>query len=256
MSLISDLKNDPNILNIYHFGSYVYGTFKPDISDYDFIVICKELPIEYGSLQNKDNITIHYLTENNFKQLLELNDVQALECYYLPEHFILKKTIDFDLIINKENLRRSISTITSNSWVKGKKKLIVQGDYDKYLAIKSIFHSIRILSFGLQIIEEGKINNYGDVNYIMDDLLKLSINKESVELWNLIDTKYRSTFNTLSSRFKKLCPIDKQKGVVYFKKEQKIVIDGIKTFSFKDIKDDTTIMELLDYLNINFQTRS
>ncbi len=72
---------------------------------------------------------------------------------------ILKMTNDLGITfkLDKTKLRVAISTIVSNSWVKGKKKLIVQGDYDLNLAIKSTFHSLRILDFGTQIAMEGKI---------------------------------------------------------------------------------------------------
>ncbi len=254
MGKIHDLYLDSNILNIYPFGSQIYGTNTKN-SDKDYIAVCKELPLE-GSLYDKDNVCVHYLTVNNYQNLLDQNEIQALECHFLPKSKVIKQTMAFDLVINKENLRRSISTISSNSWVKGKKKLIIQGDYDKWLAIKSIFHSLRILNFGIQVAEEQSIYVYSAMNYILDDLIKIGKDKESVELWELIDGKYRETFNKLSSQFKKLCPIDKQKGVVLFKKEQKIVIDGKHTFDFKGLDENSAVLgQFLDFLDINYQNR-
>ena len=100
-----------------------------------------------------------------------------LSVFFSPKEFILKETIKFKLVQNKqfsENLRTSISTITSNSWVKGKKKLIITVDYDLNLALKSVFHSLRILDFGIQISENKKIVNFSNCNWILVELKKLS----------------------------------------------------------------------------------
>lgn len=203
-NLVIDLINNSNNLNVYRFGSIVYGTNSKD-SDEDFIVVTKEKVIS-------NNINVHYYTIIEFQTLLDNHDIQMLECFYLPYNskFILKKEQVFTLnkndIIDKYKLRIAISTITSNSWVKGKKKLVVQGDYGKYLAIKSVFHSIRILDYGIQIAQHNKIVDYTSMNYVMFDLLKLSVEYDYIELWNMIEARYKKLFNNKSSIFKQLCP--------------------------------------------------
>lgn len=244
--MIRDLLIDDNCLNLYCFGSHIYGTNNKD-SDRDHIAIVKVLP-DFGSLYDKENVTIHFYTESNFLLLLESNEIQALEISFLPNEYILKETLKFNLIINKNNLRTSISTIVSNSWVKGKKKLIIQGDYDKKLAIKSIFHSLRISDFGRQVASEGAIVDYSSMNWLLIDLYKISENKEGVELWNLIDHKYRKLYNTKCSEFKKLCPLDKNKIVI---ENDFIIINGHKIVYDKNKLKDT-ISEILENLNIEY----
>lgn len=216
--MISKYYNDDNVLNIYQFGSRVYGSDNKD-SDYDYIIIAKEY------FDSKD-INIHVHTVQNFQRLLNNHDIQALECLFLSPKFILKDTLlhEYDLMweLDKAKLRTSISTISSNSFVKAKKKLIVQGDYDVNLAIKSLFHSLRILDFGIQIATHNRIIDYSSKNYILEDLRKLAEEYQSVELWEIINTKYREEYNKLKSEFKRLCP-----------KENSELFDLIKKY-FKD----------------------
>jgi hypothetical protein len=244
---MGELLKDDNILNIYHFGSVVYNTIN-EKSDSDFIVVCKKLP-NGGELYNIDYYTFHFHTLKNFELLLELNEIQSLECIFLPNKFKIKETIKFPFVLDKEKLRRSVSTITSNSYVKGKKKLIIQGDYDKYLAIKSIFHSIRIIDFGIQIATENRIINYETCNWIMFDLLKISENKESVELWDIINRKYHEIFRNKSSDFKKLCPISNDKNITIKESEQSLIING-KLFKIKNSEDFETVFKIIQELDL------
>jgi hypothetical protein len=188
-----------NPLNLYRFGSHVYGT-NHEGSDEDFIQVTLEKEIT-------DNINIHSFTVTEFQSMLNNHDIEILECYFLPEEFKLKETYkEFTLSLDLGKLRVSISTITSNSWVKGKKKLTVMGDYDKYTAIKSIFHSIRILGLGIQIATHQRIIDYTEYKWLFQDLMKLASQYDYIELWEKIDAKYRSLFKELSSQFKQLCP--------------------------------------------------
>ena len=248
--MINSLLIDNNIYNLYQFGSMVYNTNHAK-SDKDYIAVCENIPV-FGSLYQEGDTTIHFHTKQNFQNLLDLNEIQAIECMFLSERFMLKKTNDFKFILNKENLRRSISTISSNSFQKCKKKLIIQGDYDKYNAIKSIFHSIRILDLGIQIASENRIYDYSKMNWLFNDLMKISSTMEGVELWNYVDNKYRELFNKLSSQFKKLCPIDKHKGLLVNISDKKIIIDNNTIISFDDdIMDNIT--KLLDIIGHNYQ---
>jgi hypothetical protein len=226
---------DDNILNVYRFGSVVYKTNQIN-SDKDYIIVTKEKVIS-------DDINIHYFTVNEFQLLLDNHDIQMLECFFLNEDNILKNEHRFSFVLNKEKLRVSISTVASNSWVKGKKKLIVMADYDKYLAIKSIFHSLRILDFGIQIGANGKINNYSSTNFIFFDLLDLSNKFDNIELWNVIETKYKKLFNEKSTIFKSICP----KPI----NESKIRLDLINLFKKYNIENIGLVDKVIKYFEDN-----
>ncbi len=142
-----------------------------------------------------------------------------LECYFLSKELVILEKHKFTFNLNKEKLRISISTITSNSWVKGKKKLTVMGDYDLNIAIKSVFHSLRILDLGIQLCNDGKITNYGAMNYVLFDLIKLSEQYKYIDLWDKINEKYKKVFNALSTSFKAQCP----KNIIESNKKLQIV---------------------------------
>jgi len=199
---ISQYVSDPNVLNIYLFGSRVYGTATPE-SDYDYIIVAQ-------NFFDSCNVNIHVYTVEQFRLLLERHDIQALECIFAPAMFKIKEHYPYFKIdeIDKAKLRVAISTIASNSWVKAKKKLTVSGDYSVELGIKSAFHSLRILDFGIQIASSGRIQNYGSMNWVMKDLKNLVNNYQHEELWNKIDKKFRTEYNSKSSEFKKLAPKD------------------------------------------------
>lgn len=208
---------DDNVCAIYPLGSRVYGTYTED-SDYDYILVCWEY-------FESNDINVHVYTVNQYKQALANHEIQALECYFMSEDLIVKlEDIRHQegFVLDKSKLRTSISTISSNSWVKGKKKLIVAGDYDPYLAIKSIFHSLRILDFGIQIANAGYIEDFSTMNWVLDDLKKMSTQYQRDELWNAIDTKYRSLYNNTSTQFKLLCP--KAPNENDMKKELRIIL--------------------------------
>lgn len=186
------------IIDKYLYGSRLYGTHREN-SDWDYIAIVLEYP-ETGSLYEKDNKTYHlYSVEDHAKAMLT-HDVAIIESIYLnnkvPDFFRLDKT----------KLRDSFSTVSNHSWVKGKKKLTVHFDYDKLMGIKSIFHSIRITDYGIQLADQGRIYKKDRYNYIMEDLYKLAELHEREELWNVIESKYKKLWKDLRHEFKMLAP--------------------------------------------------
>lgn len=89
-----------------------------------------------------------------------------------------------------------------------KKKLIISGDYDKKAALKSIFHSIRILKFGSQIARTSIIHDYHESNWLWVELCKLGEQYDADILWEKINARYKEVFNKTSSEFKALAPKD------------------------------------------------
>lgn len=204
-------EKEVEFINKYSFGSRVYGTNREN-SDYDYVYI---LPWEiYEEPKNTDHK--HY-TIRNFQLLIDEMDICALECYFLPENSGQIENHKFTFNLDKQKLRTQISKAANNSWVKGKKRLTITADYDKMIAIKSIFHSIRILDFGIQIATEGRIYNYSNMNYLWNDIYAISepysqeplVSQEKIEgkfLWDILNDRYKKLFNEKASAFKKACP--------------------------------------------------
>lgn len=191
--IISEIEKLINfkILHLYSYGSRVYGCNKPD-SDFDFIIITNQNEDKIDSIISNDgkiNATLYSL--EGFKKAIDNHEISVLEAIFLEKNFIW----DFDLDINK--LRHSISQKSSNSFVKAKKKLI---DNEIIIAKKSLFHSLRMILFGIQIVKFGKINDYSEANYLFEEI----INSESE--WILWKEKYGEMRNKLMSEFRILAP--------------------------------------------------
>lgn len=195
-----------DISHAFRFGSRVYGSAQPD-SDHDFIIVASHIP-EKGRIILEHPINIHIYTPNEFQRAINSHDIAVLECLFLSKEHILKAGPAWTFDLHKGHLRKSISMVCSNSYVKGKKKLIIIGDYDKWLAIKSVYHSMRIQDLGIQLAAEGRISDYSKYNWLLEELIKLAGRYDRDELWELIDSRYRSLYNKLRSEFKSLCPKD------------------------------------------------
>lgn len=189
--------------NKYKYGSHVYGTNNKN-SDEDEILVIDNL--SKIPLLKDPNIQVY--DADKFQTLINEHNIMALECIFLPSYCILKRDLEFDFALDKAKLRTSISTITSNSWVKGRKKLTVEADYDKNSGMKSYFHSIRILDFGIQIALHKTIMDYSSMNFVLDEIRKLGETLDGAELSEAIETKFKKLFNSKSSEFKILCPKD------------------------------------------------
>jgi hypothetical protein len=179
------------VKNIYVFGSRVYGTSTYG-SDWDFIVIAN------NSVSNQEvrsgDCNIHIITPSHFEKMLKDHHPGALECYFAPDEFKLLETIKFDFKLSIPSLRHSFSHVSSNSWVKCKKKL-AQDDY--YVGVKSLFHSMRIPMFGIQIAKFGKIVDFGCANKINDEIFS-----RNDWTWDELDSKFRNLKNNILSDFR------------------------------------------------------
>lgn len=193
---INNIIQQYQIINLYMYGSRVYGCNNIN-SDYDYIAIANN----YNDEQIiKDNINITFYTIDKFQNLINKQEISALECLFLSDQYKIQEKYKFKYIPNKLQLRKSISSKASNSFVKCKKKLTILKDYDLYIGKKSLFHSLRILLFGIQIAKYNKIVDYTIANKYLKDILLMSND------WNIIKNKYQPIYNKLYSQFKELAP--------------------------------------------------
>lgn len=183
------------ILYVFPFGSKVYGTITEQ-SDDDYIVVVKEQKERHYGIHN-DEVNIHVYSDASFQKLLEQHDITALECIFSQE-----TTYDFQLDLHK--LRRSISAVASNSFVKCKKKLMPGKDYNPYIGKKSLFHSMRILDFGIQIATFGRIVDFSSSNDLFHEIMDI----ESDD-WEIYKERFTKRANALKSEFKKVAPLEK-----------------------------------------------
>jgi predicted nucleotidyltransferase len=185
--------NDNDVINAYQYGSRVYGNYNKK-SDFDFIFVVKKVINE----QFSDNqININFFTLNDHVNRVKEHEISALETLFLSKEYILKESQVFDFKLDKSKLRHSLSAKSSNSWVKAKKKLTIPQDYDLNIGRKSLFHSFRIIDFGIQIANNGVINDYSSCNELYNEIM-------SYYEWSELFNTFKLRYNQLISDFRKV----------------------------------------------------
>ena len=199
---------------MFRYGSSVYKNKTP--SDVDIICIfvgqidyCEQHVIPQLDDAAK-TIEVTLYSEKTFLEKVNQHEISVLECLFAESKNILVPLsyyIEVQLkhfTIDKPKLRESISAKASNSYVKAKKKLIVQEDYDLLCSIKSLWHSLRILDFGTQLAESGKIEDYESCNWLFSDIIEQYTETECS--WEKIDEIYKPVYNEMASSFRSVCP--------------------------------------------------
>lgn len=187
------------IVGIYPYGSVLYGPIHNN-SDYDFVVIIESNNTVYEHYTT-DDYDIHILSVDMYQKKLLEHDIMALEVYFNHKP-IIKFETDFKLDLGI--LRNKISAVVSNSWVKAKKKVQLE-DEDTFIGYKSLFHSIRILDFGIQIAETGKINDFESCKSVWNNILFMIHN--GIDFEEVIQY-YKPIQNANATKFRLLTPKD------------------------------------------------
>lgn len=194
--------------NIYVFGSRVYQTHS-DNSDWDIIVVANN-SVEAIEIKS-DLYNIHIYTPKKFQEDLDWHMPKNIECYFAPIWAKLQEKINFDFTLDVKKLRHATSHVSSNSWVKSKKKLEI-GDY--HTGIKSIFHSLRIPIFSTQLIENGQID-FTSANFIWNKIMRVdsdwcnysdlpSVVSYKNWNWEELDLEFRELRNNILTDFRKV----------------------------------------------------
>lgn len=202
---------DEDVLCIYPYGSRVYGTAKPN-SDYDFVVVLKEVETESDRLDSKDHpISITTYSPDSFKEKIQEHKIGILECIFCPSELIVKERLKFDFKLNKSKLRESISEKCSKDWNQAKKRFsdsqgwnpVTNQPYVRkvYEAKKSLFHCFRMISFASQIINHGKIVNFGSCNELWEEIVT-----DPSEQWEDYKARYQLAYNSQMTEFRKIAP--------------------------------------------------
>lgn len=181
------------------YGSNMYGT-SSDKSDDDMIcVIPDDAGIVTGTECRKDRLNVQFYTRSDLQDQLNSHKVVPLECYLHPCEEKLKE--QFKWRLDKAKLRQEWAAKASNSFVKAKKKIEVERDY--YVGWKSLFHSLRILDFAIQIAATGGIADYGSANQHWFDIL----NAQQYN-WAYFKERYQPEYNRLASELRRVAPLE------------------------------------------------
>lgn len=155
-----------DVVSMYVYGSRIYGT-NNDKSDWDILIVLNDSIIidkNYNNCLTLDNNDITLITLQEFKNDLITHSMQRLELLWIPTSFILIDKVTplslFTLDLNL--LRKSVATISTKCLAYAKILWLKEHDFNK--SKKNIFHSIRYVVFGIQIMKNGMITDYTEAN--------------------------------------------------------------------------------------------
>jgi hypothetical protein len=179
--------NLSDILNIYPYGSRIYGT-DDEYSDSDYIIVYKKSLLPSGGFKDNAISSDDYeiqgtcYSRGGFIDAINNYQISALECIFLPEDMIIKNTMEFKMTkFYKKDFVKKIITVASASAHHGK---LSYKDDDIDNSKKNMYHAIRILMFGLQIKEHGRIIDYTSTNEIKMEL-ENDVDYEIYNWWDM-----------------------------------------------------------------------
>jgi predicted nucleotidyltransferase len=197
------------VINVYFYGSHVYKTDTKN-SDFDYIIIyVQDIDVSDTLIADMSGNILNatLISPTHFQKMIDSHRIDAIECLFVSEDWKYE-TIKFDFVLDLVQLRKSISAVCSNSWVKCKKKIKIGEDY---IGKKSLFHSLRIADYGIQIAKYSKIisfdkpdskllSQYSSYKDLLDEILGYTE-------WNDLKNKYQELANNLRSEFRIVAPI-------------------------------------------------
>lgn len=180
------------MLHVVQFGSFVYGTNTP-ASDRDLVLITDEAV----DLQDYGDADVQIYDPIGYQQHLTNHEPWAIEVFFTSPTVKNDFTFKLDLV----KLRHAFSAVTSNAYVKCKKKLTVETDSKSfYIGRKSLWHTLRILEFGIQLAQTGTIHNFASANQYYAGII------DPQKMWPELHIEYTPIYKSKCSDFKRLAP--------------------------------------------------
>lgn len=187
---LTELSNSSYIIVLVPYGSHVYGT-NDYSSDTDFIMVVQD-GIDCDDQYSTWDTDYSVFSKSHFQKLLDDQYISAIEAFFTTP--VKGSFKEFSYKVNKSKLRESISQRASNSFVKCKKKLTVETGEER-IGMKSLFHSLRMLQFGIQLATTGHISNFSCANQYWEAI------KDIGPTWSLLNETLKPIYNQLSTDF-------------------------------------------------------
>ena len=212
-SILRELNlNEDSVLNIYNYGSWVYGT-NSETSDRDIMIVTRspsKPPLTFREdfdyfhdfdlykLWNQYDVCVHSV--ENFEVLLEKNYLLAIECIFLPDEFKLKEEIDFrSVYLEKYFDPVRLKTVAwyengtaisvyhsddeSETFPRRSSSWGSEGPTGRMYLFKNLFHGFRYLDVAEQLIRTRSIHDFQRVSHVfqqMKDLRGDSVTDENM----------------------------------------------------------------------------
>ena len=163
-----------DVVAIFPYGSRIYGCHTKD-SDHDWVIVYGSYLLPSGAF--KDNAISSddrshqaiCFSRTGFRAAIDSYDITALECIFLPEEKQMLSKMKFDIRKwSRSEMAAAIISKASASWHLAHKAVM---DADMEKAKKSVYHALRILGFGLQLAETGRIMDYSAHNRLRESIL-------------------------------------------------------------------------------------
>lgn len=173
--VLSELNlEESKVLNIYQFGSRVYGT-NNDKSDFDVAIVfdgyfpAKKNTLTYGKFD------VNFFSLKEFTELMEQHKMNILENVFAPRANVLLEKVDFRAMFKLDKVKlKDTLKFTVEECITTANRLWDEGVFMK--AKKKVFHAIRFTVLATQIARHGTIQNISEANGVFRDLMKARMN--------------------------------------------------------------------------------
>ncbi|CAF1114056.1 unnamed protein product [Rotaria sordida] len=189
--------NEDCVANIYNHGSYAQGTCTPE-SDRDLIIVTRSCQnylwlqndfayfhsFELHKLFNKYDVCVYSV--ENFQLALEKNYLLCVQCLFLSDEFKIKEEIDFrttylEKYYNTVRIKQvafyemlsSFNLLDPPKNPTYPKRSSTENETNQPLSdfiFKNLFHGIRFLDIGEQLIQTRSVHDFTRVSYILNEM--------------------------------------------------------------------------------------
>jgi len=210
--IIEKLPLEDKIMNIYPYGSQVYGTASK-YSDHDFVLVAMKSMLTSGAFKNNAITSPDGLVQGTvysrggFIDAINNYQMPAMECISLPEEMVVLSKKEFSVskwderqmiksVVQQASKSRHIADKQSKS---GSEQL--RGDL-KLRAAKGTYQALRILMFGLQLKEHKKIVDFSEANDLYHKMIP-PIETIDVDEFTFDTRDYYDLFDGLKAKLEK-----------------------------------------------------
>lgn len=144
--------------SIFLFGSRVYGCADYG-SDYDFLVVSEH--VRNGQEIRRGDLNVHLRSRAGFADTVEAHKVVPLECLFGPPSAKLLDQHQWPFRLDIARLRAEFAEKAQEDADRA------MADVGSPRSRRRLYHATRIMLFGRQIIDTGRISDYSAANWLL-----------------------------------------------------------------------------------------